>query len=66
LLALPYVKCFARPSTGDQVARQSRFVLPGDSPNQALPAGNGVDQGDETHGGGTVAGPDRLMPDPNR
>jgi hypothetical protein len=29
---------------------------PGDSPNQAVPGGNGQNQGDETQGGGTIAG----------
>jgi hypothetical protein len=41
--------------TLNQSSGNLNFASPGDSPNQAVPDGNGQDQGNETQGGGTIA-----------
>jgi hypothetical protein len=43
------------PVTLDQSSGNLGFASSGDSPNQAVPGGNGQDQGNETQGGGTIA-----------
>jgi hypothetical protein len=41
--------------TLNQSSGNLNYASPGDSPDQAVPGGNGLDQGDETQGGGTIA-----------
>jgi hypothetical protein len=41
--------------TLNQSSGNLNFASPGDSPNQAVPDGNGQNQGNETQGGGTIA-----------
>jgi len=44
------------PVTLNQSSGNLSFAAAGDSPNGAVPDGNGVDQGDETTGGGNILG----------